>query len=97
MSPVSEAIQPRARYVRNLVIEALTPGAPPWEGIVVECWPTADDVTSPFRFYGASNPLRLAANVGSILLAVTGFTRVWRVRTVMVGEWFLKTVVQQAS
>lgn len=92
MSPVSEAIQPRARYVRNLVVEPLTAGAPPWEAIVVECWPTRDDVTNPFRFYGAGrNPLRLAANLGSILLAVTHFTRVWRVRTVMTGEWFLKT------
>lgn len=92
MSPVSEAIQPRARYVRNLVVEALADGAPPWEAIVVECWPTAKDVTDPFRFYGAGrNPLRLAANLASILLAVMSFTRVWRVRSVMVGEWFLKT------
>ncbi len=92
MSPISEAIQPRTRYVRNLVVEALTDGAPPWEGIVAECWPSARHVTNPFLFYGAGrNPLKLVVNLLRILRAVTGFTRLTRVRTLMMGEYFLAT------
>jgi 3beta-hydroxy-delta5-steroid dehydrogenase/steroid delta-isomerase len=55
-SPMSEAMQPRARYVRNVVEEALTPGAFPYEGIVEESWPSAEHVQNPFLFYGAKNP-----------------------------------------
>ena len=35
-SPMSEEIQPRARYVRNSVARAITPDAPPYLGIVEE-------------------------------------------------------------
>ena len=40
-SPVSEAMQPRTRYVRNVVIKAVTPDVPPYEGIVEEAWASA--------------------------------------------------------
>ena len=39
-SPMSEGMQPRARYVRNAVVRALTPGAPRYRAIVEEAWPT---------------------------------------------------------
>jgi hypothetical protein len=91
MSPVSEEIQPRTRYVRNLVLEALTPGAPPFEGIVEECWPSPGHVTNPFLFYGASNVWQLARNMIRILRAVTAFLDLRRIRTVMMSEYFIKT------
>jgi hypothetical protein len=91
MSPVSEAIQPRARYVRNLVLDALTSPAPPFEGIVEEAWPSARHVTNPFLFYGARTPWRLVANVVRILVAVTSFLTLWRIRTVMMSEYFIRT------
>lgn len=91
MSPVSEAIQPRTRYVRNLVLTALTSDAPPFEGIVEEAWPSAGHVRNPFLFYGASNPVQLVVNMGRILWAVTRFLTLWRVQTVMMSEWFLVT------
>lgn len=91
MSPVSEAIQPRTRYVRNLVLDALTPDAPPFEGIVEEAWPSARHVRHPFLFYGASNPVQLVVNMGRIVWAVTRFLTLWRVQTVMMSEWFLVT------
>ncbi len=37
-SPMSEALQPRLRYVRNTVVHPITAGAPPVDGIVVESW-----------------------------------------------------------
>ena len=43
-SPMSEWVQPRARYVRNAVARALTPGAPSYRAIVEEAWPTVEHV-----------------------------------------------------
>lgn len=91
MSPVSEQIQPRTRYVRNLVIEAITPGAPPFEGIVEEAWPSKKHVSNPFLFYGAENPWQLARNMVRILRAVKSFLDLTRIRTTMMGEYFIKT------
>jgi hypothetical protein len=91
MSPVSERIQPRTRYVRNRVLRALTPDAPPWAAIVEECWPSPKHVSNPFLFYGASNPVTMVFNSLQILAAVTAFTRIWRVRTFMASEWFIRS------
>jgi hypothetical protein len=91
MSPVSEEIQPRTRYVRNVVTMPLTPGAPPFEGIVEEAWPSKRHVTNPFLFYGARNAWELVRNIVRILRAVTAFLDLRRIRTTMMSEYFLKT------
>lgn len=91
MSPVSGRIQPRTRYVRNRVVRAVTADAPPWAAIVEECWPSPAHVSNPFLFYGATNPLTLVWNSLQILAAVTSFTRIWRVRTFMASEWFIRS------
>jgi len=90
-SPMSEAMQPRSRYVRNVVESALTPGAPPFEGIVEEAWPSFEHVTNPFLFYGAGNVFELVRNMASMLRSVTSFLTLWRIRTVMTSEYFLAT------
>jgi len=91
MSPVSEEIQPRTRYVRNLVVEAITPGAPPFEGIVEEAWPSKKHVTNPFLFYGADSLWHLAGNMCTILRAVKSFLNLRRIRTTPMSEYFIKT------
>jgi 3beta-hydroxy-delta5-steroid dehydrogenase/steroid delta-isomerase len=91
ISPVSEALQPRTRYVRNLLLEPVTAAAPPYEGIVEECFPSPRHVSDPFLFYGASGPISLIRNLLAILAAVSSFLVVWRVRTVMMSEYFLET------
>ena len=91
MSPVSEEIQPRARYVRNLVIRSLTQGAPPYEGIVEEAWPSKKHITSPWLFYGADSAARLAVNMARILRAVTSFLDLMQIHTAMMSEYFIKT------
>lgn len=91
MSPVSEEIQPRTRYVRNLVVEAITPGAPPFEGIVEEAWPSKRHVSNPFLFYGADNIWQLAGNMCRILKAVRSFLDLRRIRTTPMSEYFIKT------
>ncbi len=91
MSPVSEAIQPRTRYVRNLVIQPLTGSASPFEGIVAENWPSKRHVTNPFLFYGAGNPVALVINMVRILRAVTSFLSLRRIQTVMLSEYFIQS------
>ncbi|MBN2159040.1 MAG: hypothetical protein JW807_06565 [Spirochaetes bacterium] len=91
MSPVSEEIQPRTRYVRNLVVEALTPEALPFEGIVEESWPSKKHVSNPFLFYGAGNAWQLGRNMCRIMRAVKSFLDLSRIRTTMMSEYFIKT------
>jgi hypothetical protein len=91
MSPVSEEIQPRTRYVRNVVVEAITPGAPPFEGIVEESWPSKKHVSNPFLFYGADNIWQLARNMCRILRAVKSFLDLRHIRTTAMSEYFIKT------
>jgi len=91
-SPVSEAMQPRARYVRNVVIRAVTPQAPPYEGIVEEAYPSAKHVTNYFLFYGAGkNPFKLARNMIAMLRSVTAFLDLHRISTTMTSEYILKS------
>ena len=52
-SPMSEWMQPRARYVRNAVARAITPGAPRYRAIVEESWPTVEHLTDLPTFFGA--------------------------------------------
>jgi len=91
MSPVSERILPRTRYVRNRVLRTVTPDAPPFAGVVVECFPSARHVANPFLFYGAHGPVELLANMARILRAVTAFLDLSRIRASTAGEYFLKT------
>jgi hypothetical protein len=91
-SPVSEELQPRMRYVRNEVVRPLTPGAPPWEGIVDECWPSAAHLADPHRFYrsgGSEETLR--ANLKRMLDSVRGFLDLPRIRSYAMSEYLLKT------
>jgi hypothetical protein len=54
-SPMSEWMQPRARYVRNAVVRALTPGAPRYRAIVEEAWFHKEDLTDLQRFFGVKD------------------------------------------
>jgi hypothetical protein len=84
-------MQPRARYVRNVVVETLTPGAFPYEGIVEESWPSAKHISNPYLFYGAKNPIALVANIGTMLRSVTAFLPITRIPNVMTSEYFVRT------
>jgi len=91
-SPVSEEMQPRARYVRNVVIQAVTPDAPPYEGIVEEAWPSARHITNPFLFYSAGrNPFKLVWNILRMLRSVTSFLDLHRIRTTTMSEYIVRS------
>lgn len=90
-SPMSEWMQPRARYVRHIVEKPLTPGAEAIDGIVEEDWPSEQHVRDPKLFYGASNWLGVARNMAIMLHSVTRILNLFNITTVMMSEYFIKT------
>ena len=92
ISPITEAIQPRARYVRNAVFRPLTDGAPPLRGIVEEAWPSLEHVTDPMLFYcGDGDPERMDAHIGRMIEEINAFVDLSTLRSVTMGEWILKS------
>ncbi|MBI2382633.1 MAG: hypothetical protein HYV18_00980 [Gammaproteobacteria bacterium] len=89
-SPMSEWMQPRCRYVRNVVEEVLTPSAQVFDGIVEEAWPSAEHVTDKRVFFGARNGLELMLHMGIMLRSVTRMLHLTRITTVMMSEYFVK-------
>lgn len=89
--PMSERMQPRARYVRNVVEEVLTPGATPYEGIVEESWPSSEHVTNPYIFYGAKNRFELIKNMAIMGQSVAAFLPIWKITSVTTSEYFIRT------
>ncbi len=91
MSPVSESLQPRARYVRNVILKTID-GSPHFDGMVEEAWPSPEHITNPYLFYCAEGSrLKLAKNMFLLLKAVTHFHQLHKIRTVTMSEYFLKT------
>jgi len=91
-SPVSEAMQPRMRYVRNAVIRPITPGAPPLTGIVEEAWPSAEHMTDPMLFYCAGDDRELMQrNVAAMIESVTAFLDLDELRSFTTSEYLLLT------
>lgn len=91
MSPVSEAIQPRTRYMRNVVLRTLTEGAPELGGIVEEAYPSKEHVENLYLFFGANGRLELARNMFAIFRAVTSFVNLTKLRTTMMSEYFIRS------
>lgn len=89
--PMSEKMQPRARYVRNVVEEVLTPGAFPYEGIVEESWPSAKHVTNPYLFYGARNRFEVIKNMAIMAQSVAAFLPIWKITSVTTSEYFVRS------
>ncbi len=92
ISPITEAIQPRARYVRNAVFRALEAGAPPYRAIVEEAWPSLEHVTDPMLFYCADgDPARMNAHITQMIEEINAFTDLSTLRSVTMSEWILKS------
>jgi hypothetical protein len=89
--PMSEKMQPRARYVRNVVEEVLTPGAVPYEGIVEESWPSPEHITNPYMFYGARSRIELVRNMAIMMQSVAAFLPVWKISSVTMSEYFIRS------
>ena len=91
-SPMSERVQPRARYVRNALFRSITPDAPPYKAVVEEAWPTVDDLTDPMRFYnGNGDAATMNANLTEMLEHVGAFIDFDTFRNLTLSEWILKS------
>jgi hypothetical protein len=91
-SPMSEAIQPRARYVRNSIARSITPDAPPYLGIVEEAWPTIEDLTDPMRFYcGDGDEEQMKTNMQTMLTHIATLLDLDVTRVHTMSEWILKS------
>jgi hypothetical protein len=91
-TPLANEIQCTYRYVRNGVARALTPDAPPWEGIVEEGFPT-EAILDPSRWYKAEgDPAKLRENVGRMIASVKRFLDIDRVESHPLGEWVLREI-----
>jgi len=92
VSPITEAIQPRCRYVRNAVFRPITDGAPPVRGIVEEAWPSLEHVTDPMLFYCADgDPDRMNEHVSQMIEEIDAFVDLSTLRSVTMSEWILKS------
>lgn len=76
-------------YVRNVVVRALTPDAPPWSGIVEEGFPE-EAVTDPMLWYRAGgSPEKLQENMGRMIESVRAFLDIERVESHPTSEYRL--------
>jgi hypothetical protein len=92
ISPITEAIQPRTRYVRNAVFRGFTEDAPPFRAIVEEAWPSLEHVTDPMLFFCADgDPEVMSANITQMIEEITAFTDLETMRSVTMSEWILKS------
>ena len=90
-SPMCERMQPRARYVRHVVEQVLTPGAEAIDGLVEEDWPSGEHVTNLKLFYGARSWWGVARNISIMLHSVIRILNLFNITTVMMSEYMLKT------
>lgn len=91
-SPESAELQPRCRYVRNLVALPLDDDAPPLDGIVDEAWPSNAHVADPDLFYdGGGDPEVVQAHVERMLANVTAFLDLATFRSATMGEYLFRT------
>jgi hypothetical protein len=92
ISPITESIQPRCRYVRNAVFRALTSDGPRLAGIVEEAWPSLEYVTDPMLFYCADgDPEQMHAHVTQMIEEITAFVDLETLRSATMSEWILKS------
>ena len=86
-SPLALEIQCTYLYVRNVVVRALTPGAPPWRGIVEEGFP-AEAVTDPMLWYKAGgDPHKMRENLARMIASVRAFLDIERVESHPLTEY----------
>jgi hypothetical protein len=76
-------------YVRNVVVRALTEGAPPWAGIVEEGFPT-EAVTDPMIWYCAGGDTKkLEENMAKMIESVQAFLDIDRVESHPMSEYVM--------
>jgi hypothetical protein len=92
-SPVSGQLQPRVRYVRNRVVQDLTPDAPVVDGIVEEGWPSAAHVADPDLFFnGGGDPEVVRANLEQMMSNVVACLDLDKLRSTTMSEYLVRSL-----
>ena len=91
-SPMSEWMQPRARYVRNAVVRGLTPGAPRYRAIVEESWPSSSTSPNLQTFFGAADPSELGERIRIMLDSTKLLYDPSTMRNYTMSEYILKSL-----
>ena len=79
--------QANFEYVQNLVVRALTAGAPPYVAIVEECFPEAA-LTDPFVFFDAvGDPQRFKANLDRMMASCDRFIDRGSIDVIPTGQY----------
>lgn len=87
-SPMSEMMQPRARYVRNVVIRTNDDAeAPPFAGLIIEAWPSKRHMDNPFLFFHASNVFEVALHIMVMVGNVMQFADLTVLQGSILEEW----------
>jgi len=79
--------QANFEYVQNLVVRALTEGAPPYAAIVEECFPEAA-LTDPFVFFDAvGDPAKFKANLDRMMESCDRFIDRGTIDVIPTGQY----------
>lgn len=88
-TPMSLKIHPLWYYQRNVVREAVTDGADPSDGIVLEACRTRGDLLNPTRFFGGA--LKMVPNMLRVASDINGFLDMRKTETFYATEYHLRS------
>ena len=85
---VAVETQSTVGYVRNVVVRALTDGAPPFDGIVEETFPI-EALSDPHVFYDAASKQEFKANLDRMIESCQRFLDFEPLETTHMSEYYL--------
>jgi hypothetical protein len=88
-TPLSLEIHPLWYYQRNAIRGAVTDGADPSDGIVLEACRTRGDLLNPTRFFGGA--LKMVPNMLRVASDVNGFLDMKKTETFYATEYHLRS------
>jgi hypothetical protein len=88
-TPLSLEIHPLWYYQRNVILEPITEGADPCDGIVLEACHTRGDLLNPARFFGG--PLKMVPNMLRVASDINGFLDMKKTETFYATEYHLRS------
>ena len=88
-TPLSLEVHPLWYYQRNVVLEPITEGAEPSDGIVLEACPTRSDLLNPARFFGG--PLKMVPNMLRVAQDIKGFLDMKKIENYYATEYHLRS------
>ncbi len=92
-SPESGRLQPRLRYVRNRVVQALSPHAPVVDGVVEEAWASTAVVADPMLFFETGgDPDKLGPMLEEMMANVVACLDLEKLRSTTMSEYLVRSL-----